>query len=423
MTDVLTRIRLIQIAVVLLAATWEAHSDERPPAPSLPLPSAESTPDVILVEPSDDPHPPPIRIGQPRPDGTGRSPGRMVEFKLTDQLGRTVTRETLLGRPWVANFIFSSCPTHCPATLAQLHELQRRLHATDVRFVTITVDPATDTVAKMAELARAFGADPDRWLFLTGDLAEIHKVIVEGFQQPMVTNPMLLAHSLNLMHVDASGTIVGKYRYHYLEGESELNLLRQVLLGQIETPEENRFLPREAEEVLADAAGTDHAAPGESSPNQQLPPPDASVPGEASAWVHRLRTTNAMLNGLATVLLLVGLAAIKARQVGLHKRTMLLAFATSVAFLACYLTYHGALKHFTGIGHKPYTGAESLAGVYRAVLWSHIVLAAMVPVLAILTIRRGLKEQWEAHRRLAKVTFPIWMYVSVTGVLIYFLNV
>jgi uncharacterized membrane protein YozB (DUF420 family) len=130
-----------------------------------------------------------------------------------------------------------------------------------------------------------------------------------------------------------------------------------------------------------------------------------------------------MLNGLATVLLLVGLTAIKARQVGLHKRTMLLAFATSVAFLACYLTYHGALKHFTGVGHKPYTGAESLAGLYRVVLGTHVLLAAVVPVLAILTIRRGLKEQWEAHRRLAKVTFPIWLYVSITGVLIYFLNV
>lgn len=417
MTDVRKLLRLSLIAALLTTTLRESRGDDRPPAPPLPVRSTAEEAEVIVVEPSDDPHPPPIRIGQARPDGTGRIPGRMVDFTLTDQLGRTVTRETLLGRPWVANFIFSSCPTHCPATLAQLHELQRRLHATDVRLVTITVDPATDTVAKMAELAKAFGADPDRWLFLTGDLAEIHKVIVEGFQQPMVANPMLLAHSLNLMHVDANGRIVGKYRYHYLEGENELNLLRQVLLGQIDTPEENRFVPREVEGALASAADESAASPAPAA--AEAPPP----PGEAPAWVHRLRTTNAMLNGLATVLLLVGLSAIKARQVGLHKRTMLLAFATSVAFLACYLTYHGALKHFTGVGHKPYTGAESLAGLYRVVLGTHVLLAAVVPVLAILTIRRGLKEQWEAHRRLAKVTFPIWLYVSITGVLIYFLNV
>jgi protein SCO1/2/putative membrane protein len=101
---------------------------------------------------------------------------------------------------------------------------------------------------------------------------------------------------------------------------------------------------------------------------------------------------------------------------------MLFAFAVSVAFLASYLTYHGGLKHYTGVGHKPYSGDPSLQGVYRGLLVTHIILAAAVPVLAIITIRRGLKQQWESHRKIAKITFPIWLYVSVTGVVIYFMN-
>lgn len=405
--------RWLLIAAALWVGSMAVLSAQEQPAQPPPVAAEETEPTtVIVLEPSDDPQPPPVRIGRPRPDGAGRVPGGMVDFTLTDQLGRTVTRETLLGRPWVANFIFSTCPTHCPATLGQLYDLQRRLRSTDVKLVTITVDPATDTVARMAELSKAFGADPERWLFLTGDIGEIHKVIVDGFHQTMVANPMQLAHSLNLMHVDAAGAVIGKYRFHYQEGEDELNRLRQVLLGEIETPEANRFIPRIPEDEDPDAAA---AAPDVGASDEADRP-------EVPAWVPRLRTTNALLNALATALLLAGLAAIKAGKVQVHKRLMLVAFATSAVFLACYIGYHGALKHFTGIGHKPYTGLAYLATSYRVLLGTHVVLAALVPVLALVTIIRGLNEQWEAHRRIAKITFPIWLYVSVTGVVIYFMN-
>jgi protein SCO1/2/putative membrane protein len=362
-------------------------------------------------------------LGVPRPDGTGRVPGQVVDFSLTDQLGRTVTRETLLGRPWVANFIFSTCPTHCPATLREMYDLQLRLKETNVRLVTITVDPATDTVDRLLELSKAFGADPDRWLFLTGGIREIHKLITEGFQQPMIANAMQLAHSLNLMHVDETGRIVGQYKFDYQDpgGPDQLNLLRKVLLGQIETPEENRFIPAALEDAVAAAArgATDEPATtgsAASSPSSGRPP--QAVPG----WVDRLRSTNAMLNALATALLLGGLAAVRSGNTRLHMRMMLIAFGVSVAFLACYLTYHGALQHFTGQGHKSYSGAESLVGLYRGILITHVILAAAVPVLAAMTIFRALTQQWERHRRIARVTFPIWLYVSVTGVLIYFMN-
>lgn len=389
------------------------------PADEVPLATAPAAESPIVLEPS--PGDRTVVLPLPRPDGTGRVPGKMVEFSLTDQLGRTVTRETLLGRPWVANFIFSTCPTHCPATLKQMYDLQLRLKQTDVRLVTITVDPLTDDVPRMLEVSKAFGADPERWLFLTGPIREIYHVIADGFQQPMVANPMQLAHSLNLMHVDAEGNVVGQYKFDYqlpAEGADQLNLLRQVLLGQIETPEANRFVPSELAQALQKVQPASGDAAANGAAVTEPSPPIRSAP----AWVERLRTTNAMLNGLATALLLAGLAAIKVGNTPLHKRLMLFAFAVSVAFLACYLTYHGGLKHYTGVGHKPYSGAASLAGLYRVILVSHVLLAAIVPVLAIITIRRGLRQQWQAHRRIAKVTFPIWLYVSVTGVVIYWMN-
>ncbi len=132
-------------------------------------------------------------------------------------------------------------------------------------------------------------------------------------------------------------------------------------------------------------------------------------------WVTYLPTVNASLNGLATVLLAVGYLLIRRGHVTAHKRTMLGSFAVSIVFLACYLVYH----YYAGSKKFPGTGAVRI--VYLSILVTHIILAAAVPFLASLTIYRGLKGQWDKHRRIAKITWPIWMYVSVTGVIIYFM--
>jgi uncharacterized membrane protein YozB (DUF420 family) len=134
---------------------------------------------------------------------------------------------------------------------------------------------------------------------------------------------------------------------------------------------------------------------------------------------HPLATTNAALNFTAMVLLLVGYALIKARKEAAHKWTMLSAFGVSVAFLASYLTYHFAPPPVGIGGSVPFTGTGPVRIVYFTILATHILLAAIVPVLALMTIYRGLKDQREKHRRLARWTFPIWLYVSVTGVVIY----
>ena len=130
---------------------------------------------------------------------------------------------------------------------------------------------------------------------------------------------------------------------------------------------------------------------------------------------------NAGLNGLATVLLLTGFVLIKRGRREAHARVMLSAFGTSVVFLACYLTYHFALHHYTGESGRKFSGVGVIRPIYFVILISHVFLAMMVPVLASMTIWRAWRRNWVGHRRLARVTFPIWVYVSVTGVIIYVL--
>jgi uncharacterized membrane protein YozB (DUF420 family) len=126
-----------------------------------------------------------------------------------------------------------------------------------------------------------------------------------------------------------------------------------------------------------------------------------------------LPTLNALLNGTAAVLLGVGYWLILNRRRDAHRRVMLLAFAVSTAFLVSYLVHHWHSKfvYFQGTG--------TIRTVYLWILGTHTVLAATVPVLAILTLNRGLADRIDKHRRIAKWTLPIWMYVSVTGVVVY----
>ena len=142
---------------------------------------------------------------------------------------------------------------------------------------------------------------------------------------------------------------------------------------------------------------------------------------DAPDWVLALPGVNALLNGMATLLLLAGYAAIKAGRRAAHKRIMLAAFAVSVAFLVCYLVYHFGLRYHTGSSSKPFPEDHAGRPLYLTILVTHVVLAAAVPILAILTIVRGFRQDWERHRRIARVTFPIWVYVSLTGVIIYWM--
>ncbi len=133
---------------------------------------------------------------------------------------------------------------------------------------------------------------------------------------------------------------------------------------------------------------------------------------------HPLATVNAVLNGAATVLLVVGYVLIRRRRDRAHRNVMLMAFGVSVLFLISYLAYH---VWPVGAKTTPFGGTGAVRAVYLVILVSHIILAAAVPVLAGWTIWLGLKNERARHRRLARWTFPIWLYVSITGVIIYWL--
>ena len=129
--------------------------------------------------------------------------------------------------------------------------------------------------------------------------------------------------------------------------------------------------------------------------------------------VTALPTLNASLNALCTVLLLVAFAHIKAGRIEQHRKTMLAAFATSVVFLISYVIYHAQ------VGSKPYPGTGILRTIYFVILVPHVILAAAVVPLALVTLRRGLTRQDARHRAIARWTLPIWLFVSMTGVIVY----
>lgn len=129
--------------------------------------------------------------------------------------------------------------------------------------------------------------------------------------------------------------------------------------------------------------------------------------------VRDLPAVNATLNATAAALLICGYILIRRRRQRAHKRVMLAAFVTSSVFLVCYLIYHWQV----GSVRFPHPGA--IRTVYLSILATHTLLAAAVPPLAIITLSRGLSGRFDKHRAIAHWTLPIWLYVSVTGVVVY----
>jgi putative membrane protein len=131
--------------------------------------------------------------------------------------------------------------------------------------------------------------------------------------------------------------------------------------------------------------------------------------------IHDLPVVNATLNGIAAILLIIGYALIRKRRIAAHHRIMWTAFVVSCVFLACYLVYH------YNVGSVRFDKPGWVRTVYLWILGTHTVLAAAVPFLAIITLTRAQRGKFEKHRAIARWTLPIWLYVSVTGVVVYLL--
>jgi uncharacterized membrane protein YozB (DUF420 family) len=126
-----------------------------------------------------------------------------------------------------------------------------------------------------------------------------------------------------------------------------------------------------------------------------------------------LPAVNASLNALATGFLSAGWIFIRRRQIGRHRACMLSALATSALFLTSYVVYHAK------VGSVPFQGQGAVRAIYFTILITHVILAAAIVPLALVTLLRALAERFDRHRRIARWTLPIWLYVSVTGVVIY----
>ena len=126
-----------------------------------------------------------------------------------------------------------------------------------------------------------------------------------------------------------------------------------------------------------------------------------------------LATVNASLNACSFVLLMFGYRAIKRGDKEAHKKWMISAGVVTLAFLACYLFYHYK------VGHVKFKGEGAVRYVYGIILFTHVCLAATIAIMIPITFRRAFREDWERHKAIAKITFPFWVYVSVTGVIVY----
>ena len=142
-----------------------------------------------------------------------------------------------------------------------------------------------------------------------------------------------------------------------------------------------------------------------------MPKPDVSVGFD----VHVLPAINAVINAMCFVVLCIGLYFIKQGNIPAHKMSMIIALSLSVLFLLLYVTYHAIAQHTEFGGEGP------IRIVYLTLLGTHIVLAAAIVPLVLITLSRALSSKFDKHRKIARVTLPLWLYVSLSGVIIYFM--
>ena len=302
------------------------------------------------------------------------APRPLGPFSMIDGDGRPVRDADLARDVWIASFTFTRCPSSCPKIAEVMATLQRDLRGTGVTLVNISVDPEHDTPEVLARYAKKVGAEPGRWRFLTGDKDEVYRLILDRFRLDVAETSAAdrkagadaVIHSDRLALVDRGNRVVGYYR----------------ALDDTE-PDAPMVLLARARRLAA--------------------PP----------WVVGLPAVNATLNGTCAILLLAGWSLIRAGRVRPHAACMLAGIAVSALFLACYLTYHFQ------VGSVPYRGLGPGRSLYFTILFSHTLLAvAMLPLIA-LTVFRAIRSDFRRHAEIARITYPIWFYVSITGVVIY----
>jgi protein SCO1/2 len=166
-------------------------------------------PDDVVYTNQDPATADPAEIENPNPAHPPDDQAWLSRFELIERSGQQVSSEDLLGQPYIVSFFFTTCPSICVQQNQRIQQLQERFAGQNVRFVAISVDPEHDTLEKLREYAARFGADPQQWLFLTGELDYIRRIGAEIFQQPV--NQQF--HTERFVLVDAAGKIEGFYNW------------------------------------------------------------------------------------------------------------------------------------------------------------------------------------------------------------------
>ncbi len=307
-----------------------------------------------------------------QPPGSSLLEGRPIgPFSLTRETNSTVSSDDLKSSVWLTAFTFTRCPSSCPRISTTLKGIQDQLAGSSVKIVSISVDPKHDTPEILKTYGSKFGADPARWWFLTGNDTEIFSLIQKSFLLSVApTSPEQqkqgaeeVAHSDRIALVDKDLKLV-----RFFDSNS----------------------PEELKQLVAEARKRDQ-----------------------SGWIKSLPKLNATLNATSFIFLMTGWFLIRNGRMRAHAFMMLTCLAISGAFLSSYLTYH----YFVGTVRFPGTGP--IRSLYLSILLSHTVLAvALVPLIA-LSITRAIRKDFVRHKAIAQVTFPIWVYISITGVVIY----
>lgn len=313
--------------------------------------------------------------------------GPVSGFKLTDQNGNDFRPEDLRGTVWVAHFFFTTCLGGCAQTTESMRKLQETFRGhPHLKLVSISVNPENDSQELLRDYAKGMKAQEGQWYFLRGPEKQVHDIIQKHFYQSTMRNEEQkkgyeILHSFDLMLVDHEGNLVGRsdgrdatVQAALEERINELLRARQVALEPTTAP---------------------------------------TAPEPARIW---FPLVNASLNGLCGILLVLGYIAIRNRRERLHINCMVAALVVSAVFLSSYLYYHIAI-----LKGQPtvFRGEGWVRVLYLAILLSHTVLAAVVAPLAIWVAVLGWKDRRPKHVKIARWTLPLWLYVSVTGVIVY----
>lgn len=197
-----------------LYISWTARSEEGS------LSDGSTLDGAVVVTPGSEP----LNADEDDPDGETKPvelkvswpESGVADFSFLDRSGQSVSKNDLMGQPWIAGFIFTRCAGPCPKVTAAMQNLQKRYQGSDIRLVTLTVDPDNDTPEVLSKYADFWDAEADRWFFLTGDKIEIYNLIQKSFLMPVREEKdpepgFEIIHTTNLCLVDQTGRVIGKY--------------------------------------------------------------------------------------------------------------------------------------------------------------------------------------------------------------------